>query len=125
MTTKTTTERRVDELLPLNAVDFHVLLILVEGDSHGYGIVKLLRARTNGQIDMLPGNFYTILQRLLRAGLLADVGLDSDSNTPGRPRRLYAITEFGLQVAAAEASRLRDLVAESTVRTLADRASAG
>lgn len=111
-----------EELLPLNPVDFQVLLVLVEGESHGYGIVKEMRSRTGGQIDMLPGNFYTVLQRLLRAGLLQDIGLDTEGNTPGRPRRLYRITEFGTRVAAAEAARLRDLVADSAVRALADRA---
>ncbi len=111
-----------EDLLPLNPVDFQVLLVLVEGDSHGYAIVKEMRTRTNGQIDLLPGNFYTILQRLLRAGLIADVGLDPDSNSPGRPRRLYRLTDFGVEVASAEAARLRDLVAGSAVRALAAKA---
>ena len=46
-----------EELLPLNPVDFQVLLVLLDGDSHGYGIVKEMKQRTGGQIDMLPGNF--------------------------------------------------------------------
>ena len=41
---------------------------------------------------------------------------------PGRPRRLYRITDFGMRVAAAEAIRLQDLVAQSAVRALADKA---
>lgn len=124
MTSKRATARRPEQLLPMNAVDFHVLLVLVEGDSHGYGIVRAMRARTNGQIDILPGNFYTVLQRLVRDGLVEDAGLDAEGHTPGRPRRLYRITEFGRDVAAAEAERLRDLVAESTVRSLVDRSRA-
>ena len=111
-----------DDLLPLNPVDFQVLLVLLEGDSHGYGIVKEMKRRTDGQIDMLPGNFYTVLQRLIREGVLEDVGLDTEGGTPGRPRRLYRITDLGVRVAAAEAARLRDLVAESAVQALADRA---
>ena len=110
-----------EDHLPLNPVDFQVLLVLIEGDSHGYGVVKEMRARTGGQIDMLPGNFYTVLQRLLRAGLLEDIGLDLEGNTPGRPRRLYRITKFGHRVAAAEAGRLRELVADATVRGLVDK----
>ncbi len=122
MRPKRPSAKQPEDLLPMNPVDLQVLLVLVEGDSHGYGIVKEMRARTNGQIDMLPGNFYSVLQRLARAGLLAEVGLDHDSKAPGRPRRLYRLTDFGVRTAAAEAARLRDLLAESAVRALADRA---
>ena len=112
----------VDDLLPLNPIDFHVLLVLLEGERHGYGLVKELRARSNGQIDMLPGNFYTILQRMLRDRLVEDAGEDTEANSPGRPRRLYRITPFGHDVASAEASRLRDLVGQSEIQALADAA---
>ncbi len=99
-----------------------MLLVLLEGESHGYGIVKEMKSRTSGQIDMLPGNFYTVLQRLIREGVLEDVGLDTEGNTPGRPRRMYRITDFGTRVAAAEALRLQELVAASAVRALIEKA---
>ena len=113
------------DLLPMNPVDFQVLVVLLEGENHGYGIVKALRKRSEGQIDMLPGNFYTVLQRMLRDGLVVDAGEDVDANAPGRPRRLYGITAFGRAVAAAEAARLRDLVADGAVQALAEEARNG
>lgn len=110
-----------EDLLPLNPVDFQVLLLLSEGPGHGYGLVKEMRSRTGGQIDLLPGNFYTVLRRLMRDGLVEDMGEESDADRPGRPRRLYRITPFGTEVAAAEAGRLRALVADSAVQALAER----
>lgn len=112
----------VDELLPLNPVDFMVLLVLVDSDNYGYGIVKELRERSGGRIDLLPGNFYTVIQRMERDGLVGPSPEPPADNTPGKPRRLYRITELGRDVAAAEAARLDELVKGSAVRHLLERA---
>lgn len=113
-----------DDLLPLNPVDFLVLLVLLDGDNYGYGIVKELRDRSDGQVDLLPGNFYTIVQRMQRDGLVEPSPKTPEANTPGRPRRLYRITDFGRDVAGAEAARLEELVQESSVRHLLERTRA-
>ena len=47
-----------ETFVPLKHVDFLVLLVLMEHDLHGYGIVKEIADRTRGQIRLEPGNLY-------------------------------------------------------------------
>ena len=101
-------KRHVDDHLPMSAVEFAVLLVLNDGDSHGYAVVKSIEERTDGQISLLPGNLYAILQRLMDAGLIARKA-PSKSGADSR-RRTYRITPFGKKVAAAEARRMRRMV---------------
>ena len=103
---------------PLKAVDFHVLLALLARDLHGYGIVKEIERRTAGAIKLAPGNLYPVLRRLVEAGSL-DEGAQRPAEDLGhKQRRYYSITAVGRRVAAAEAVRLRSLVAESEVQDL-------
>lgn len=108
----------MDELLPLNPVDFMVLLVLLDGDSYGYAIVRAMRDKSDGRIDVLPGNFYTVLQRLLRDGLIAPSDTAPPGSAPGRPRRMFRITDLGRRVARAEATRLTEIADDPGVRGL-------
>jgi DNA-binding PadR family transcriptional regulator len=101
-----TTKRNVEDYLPMSAVEFAVLLVLNDGESHGYAIVKSIEERTEGQISLLPGNLYAILQRLQDSGVIAR---KSATGTNDR-RRNYRITPLGRKVAAAEAERMRRMV---------------
>ena len=42
----------VAALLPLPLATFHILLALAEGDSHGYGIIQDVAARTGGELKL-------------------------------------------------------------------------
>ena len=56
----------IEDRLPLNPVHFMVLLVLSDGERHGYALVQEMDERTNGRISLLPGNLYVVLRRLLR-----------------------------------------------------------
>ena len=84
---------------------FHVLLALVDGEKHGYAILKEVAARTDGQVQLGTGTLYGIVKRLLADGLIRDSAAGSTER-----RRAYRLTAFGRRVALAEAERLRDLV---------------
>lgn len=118
-------ERDPEELLPLSAVDFTTLLVLLDGDSYGYAIVQDVRERTGGRIDLLPGNFYNVLQRLLRDGLIEPSDEPPPGTAPGKPRRMFRITPFGEEVVRAEATALTRMADHPTVRRLAEEAEAG
>ena len=107
-----------ENLLPLKAVDFHVLMVLLDGKRHGYGIVQDIADRTGGKIKLVPGNFYAVLHRLIDAGLLAETGNPGVADADGVRRRYYRITALGKRVAAAEARRLKTLVEEAEARHL-------
>ena len=121
--------RSLDAHLPLKPVDFHVLLVLTDGDLHGYGIVKEIEERTGGGIRLEPGNLYRYVRRLVDEGMVepaerrevhdrGDRGApvaDSRSGSSER-RRYYRVTRYGREVLAAETMRMRALVAAVEAR---------
>ena len=106
-----------EDHLPLKPVDFHILMVLLDGKRHGYGMVQDIAERTGGRIQLVPGNFYAMLHRLIEIGLLAEA-LGADDGSGGKRRRYYRITPLGKRVAAAEAQRLRQLVREAEAKRL-------
>lgn len=97
---------------PLSATDFHVLLVLAEGDLYGYAIMKAVAEHSGGAVSPEIGSLYRILARLMADGLVDEVeGPDLEESHRGRPRKYYGITPRGRDVARAEAARLRDVVA--------------
>ncbi len=48
-------------LLPLKPVVFEILLVLSEGERHGWSLVHELQQRT-GAKRLLPGHFYRLLK---------------------------------------------------------------
>ena len=95
-------------ILPLSALDFHVLLVLSREDLYGYAILKQVEAESDGVVSVEIGSLYRVLNRLM------DLGLVDEAATParapethrGRPRRYYRLTASGLAAARAEAGRL-------------------
>ncbi len=110
---------------PLKAIEFHVLLALLAGDLHGYGIVKAIERRTAGAIKLVPGNLYPVLRRLVDAGWLAEGVPRPPGAVDHKQRRYYRLTPLGRRIAAAEAVRLQSLVQESEVRRLIEGFSEG
>lgn len=107
-----TPPRPAADLLPLTPLAFSILVALVEGDLHGYGISKRIADRQAGAVTLAPGNLYASLDRLIRDGLI-----EPKPQRRTDRRRLYAITPFGREVAGREAERLDHLV--RTARRLA------
>lgn len=102
-----------DAALPLTSVELHVLLVLAEGEAHGYHIIQRSRERSDGAVDLLPGTLYRALHRMQVAQWVRRTEgppghLSSDSR-----RRYYALTEYGRRVVAAEIRRLARLVREA------------
>jgi DNA-binding PadR family transcriptional regulator len=98
-------DRDPQALLPLTPALFHVLLALVDGEKHGYAILKDVAQRTGGQVALGTGTLYGIVKRLLADGLIRESAAGSTDR-----RRAYRLTAFGRKVALAEAGRLHDLV---------------
>ena len=98
----------LDTHLPLKAVDFHILLVLTDGDRHGYGIVKDIEQRSDGHIRLEPGNLYRYVRRLVDADLIAPA--ERRPTGADERRRYYRVTELGRRVLAAEVSRMRSLI---------------
>jgi len=112
-------------LLPLKPVVFQILLVLSDGEHHGWRLVQVLQQRTGGQ-RLLPGNFYRVLKAMTAEGLIEDAVpskseralAQADTGANAERRRYVRLTPFGRDAARAEARRLEALVAESRARRL-------
>jgi DNA-binding PadR family transcriptional regulator len=93
-----------DRFLPLSVPQFHILLSLVDGDRHGYGIILEIAERTAGQLRLGTGTLYTAIAGLAAAGLLVRAPqrrADEDER-----RRYYRLTPLGRAVLDADVVRL-------------------
>ena len=109
----------IDQHLPLKPADYLTLIALADADQHGYGLVKRIETLSGGTLKLVPGNFYSVLQRLLNEGLLAESARQPAADLDNRRRRYYAITELGRDVAEAETGRLKSLVKIAEAHELA------
>jgi DNA-binding PadR family transcriptional regulator len=97
---------RIEDLLPLPAAAYHILLVLSTGERHGYGIIQDVAAQTDGGVRLAAGTLYRTIQRLLEQGLITE---PRGSSIEPR-RRPYRITRLGTEVARAETTRLARLI---------------
>ena len=98
------------DLLPLTPAALHVLLALVDGDRHGYGIMLEVRERTGGRVRLGPGTLYGAIRRLKESGVIEESGTRPDPEADDERRCYYRLTGFGSEVLAAEVERLDGLV---------------
>ena len=67
-------------------LDLLLLGALQAGPSHGYGVIVVLRNRSDGAFDLAEGSVYPALHRLELAGLLSVIGFRwpgvGDGSTP-------------------------------------------
>lgn len=105
---------------PLSARDWHVLMALSEEDLHGYGIMKAVARDSGGSVTAEIGSLYRILDRLLDEGLVTKVETPAHAptETRGRPRQYYGLTEHGRAALRQEAARLRDALELARARHL-------
>ena len=108
----------IDSLLPLRPVEFLVLLVLADGERHGYGIVQDIVERTDGTVKLLPGNLYAVLRRLMESELLAESSRRPAEDLNDQRRRYYHITKLGERALAADAERMKALVAQVEAKNL-------
>jgi DNA-binding PadR family transcriptional regulator len=114
---------RSDDLrshLPLHPLEFRILLVLLEGPSHGYEIVKRIEERETRWMKIYPANLYRRMRDALARGLIREVEAPVDVAEADPRRRYVALTELGRAVARDEARRLEALVADARERRLLD-----
>lgn len=106
-----------ESLLPLAPATFDILLALVDGEHHGYAIMKEVAERTHGTVQLGAGTLYGALKRLLASGVVEETER-GDPDTEGPPRRYYRLTRYGHEVARAEAKRLAKAVHDAHQKRL-------
>jgi DNA-binding PadR family transcriptional regulator len=108
----------VNALLPLKPNDYHILLVLLEGECHGYRIAKEIRQQTGGQIRLEAGNLHRTIQKLIRQGLVEPTEQRPAPESDDERRRYFTITSLGRRVLAADTARMKALVESPQARTM-------
>lgn len=87
--------------VPMTETGFYILLCL-QKENHGYGIVQMVKEMTGGEINLTPGTMYGSLSKMEKDGLI-EFRREEDK------RRLYKITDLGREVLELELKRIKRL----------------
>jgi DNA-binding PadR family transcriptional regulator len=99
----------VSDRRSLGMREFEILVTLVAGPKHGYGIMGELRETGGGGRILGPGTLYRVLKDLESRGWIA-VATRRNDESGGPPRRYYRLTSHGHRIVSAEVERLANLV---------------
>ena len=87
--------------VPMTETGFYILLCLQE-ENHGYGIVQKVKEMTEGEISITPGTMYGTLSKMEKDGLIKFIREEEK-------RRVYVITDLGCEVLSLELKRIKRL----------------
>ena len=103
---------------PLPAATFHILLALVDGERHGYAIMKEVADTTDNAVRVGAGTLYGALKRMRDVGWIEELDERADPELGDDRRRYYRLTRAGLAVVRAEARRLGQMVHAAQTKKL-------
>lgn len=92
---------------PLPSASLHVVLALLDGELHGYALMRRVAELSDGVVHMGAGTLYGTLNRLVEDGLIEET---TDRRDDSERRRYYSLTADGRAVAVAELTRLQNMV---------------
>lgn len=90
--------------------EFRILLALLDGELHGYGIMLSVEALSEGAIRLGAGTLYGAIRRLGERGLIKESGARPDPELDDERRRYYRLTEAGRSLVESHARQLDRLV---------------
>ena len=85
--------------IPMTETAYYILLSLNE-QRHGYGIIKFVDQLTNGRICLGSGTVYTSLKKMTNDGLIS-ITDDKDRKT------VYQLTDLGKELMQIEIDRVK------------------
>jgi DNA-binding PadR family transcriptional regulator len=103
-------KKSAESLLPLTPAVLHILLVLADGERHGYAIAQEVERISDGQTRMGPGTLYGSILRMTDAELVEEVTARRREDGDER-RRYYRSTPFGKRVLMLELQRLDAVMA--------------
>ena len=92
--------------VPMTETAFYILLCL-QNENHGYGIVQNVKEMTQGQVNLSPGTMYGSLSKMEKDGLIEFVREEDK-------RKMYKITPLGREVLKLETARIERLYKNAT-----------
>ncbi len=98
--------KRIKKYSPMTETMHYILIALLK-PLHGYGIMKKVEKLSEGRIRLGPGTLYGALSNLVQAKLIQP---QESSGVPEGRRKIYTITEFGIELIDFEARRLKEML---------------
>ena len=99
-----------DNSSTLSESAYYILLCLAAEPRHGYAIIKEVEALSQGKLRLSTGTLYGVIKRLLELGWIAPEDVpEAEPASPGKPRKVYRLTQEGRKMLAAEVRRLERL----------------
>ena len=99
----------VRQAKPLPSASLHIVLALLDGELHGYALMRRVAELSDGAVRMGPGTLYGTLNRLVEDGLIEET-TDRIPREDNERRRYYQLSASGRAVAVEELVRLQGLV---------------
>lgn len=116
-------ERGGERPAPMSATDYHILMVLAEGDLYGYAIMKAVEEDSGGAVSPGIGSLYRILARLTAQGWVEEAHppKGAPAEHRGHPRQYYRLTPEGRDALREESRRLESVLALARERKLLAR----
>ena len=98
------------DFLPLKSDVLLIMLALASRPLHGYGIIRDVEERSDGEVLLQTGALYRTLRRSLSDRFIEECEKPTDETVTDDRRRYYRLTRLGQQVLEAEVARMSRLV---------------
>ena len=105
-----------DASAPLKPPHYLILLLLAEEPTYGVDLMERMEERSDGAIRLNAGSLYRTLGSLVDDGLVGPLREESPADGVGAPRKIYGVTERGMEALRSEARRQAALL--ESVRAL-------
>jgi DNA-binding PadR family transcriptional regulator len=105
---------------PLPPATIDILVSLLDGPAHGYGIKKSIESRTEGRSSVRAATLYEALHRLDQGRLIEEVAAAPQADDGATSRwRFYRLTQAGESALRSELLRMDEIVRHARTRGLA------
>lgn len=104
----------------LTPLTYLILVAVADAPLHGYGIIKEVSRRTDGELELEAGTLYAAIKRMRDEGLI-DVAPAPEEGSVDSRRRYYRLTPLGRRTARKESQRLLTLVEMAREKRLLPR----
>lgn len=102
----------------LSPVTLQILLSLVGGPRHGYGIKLDIEQRTEGAVSLGSGTLYQALSRLEGQNLVSEAEPPEETDGDARRGRYYALSAVGRDALEQELASMRRTVSSEAARAI-------
>lgn len=92
-----------EKLLPLSET-MHLIMLSLRHPKHGYRIMQVVSQMSGGTVNIAAGTLYGAIDNLKKHGYIELV------SEPEERRKVYQVTERGLEILKMENDRLKKMI---------------